>query len=151
MQIFTPMEWLKIQILLGTYCIFGVWICLSTFGQNLESESKLPIPKTYQLIGRYTSEKTVDIQNDQENMISQKFEEIKKSGTDLQTTKPPYQPKGNNASEKILDVENDHRDMISFAETHMKEVSTQRTATTRKGVCVFSAYYKAVEQSTMQF
>ena len=81
MQIFTPMEWLKIQILLGTYCIFGVWICLSTFGQNLESETKLQTPKTYQQIGKYTSEKIVDIKNDQENMISQKYEEIKISET----------------------------------------------------------------------
>ena len=81
MQIFTPMEWVKIQILLGTYCIFGIWICLSTFGQNLESKTKLPTPKIYQLIGKYTSEKIVDIQNDQENMISQKYEESKKSET----------------------------------------------------------------------
>ena len=133
------------------FTIFWFWICLFLVGQHLESKTVLRIPKPYQIIGNNTSEKTVDVQNDQENMISQKFEEIKKSGTDLQTTKPPYQPKGNNASEKILDVENDHRNMISFAETHMKEVSTQRTATTRKGVCVFSAYHKAVEQSTMQF
>ena len=81
MQIFTPMEWVKIQILLGTYCIFGIWICLSTFGQNLESKTKLPTPKNYQLIGKYTSEKIVDVQNYQENMISQKYEEIKKSET----------------------------------------------------------------------
>ena len=81
MKIFTPMEWLKIQILLGTYCIFVIWICLSNFGQNFESESKLQIPKTYQQIGKYTSEKIVHILNDQENMISQKYEEIKKSET----------------------------------------------------------------------
>ena len=35
----------------------------------------------YQLIGNNTSEKIVDVENDLDNLISQKYEEIKKSKT----------------------------------------------------------------------
>ena len=58
------------------------------------------------------------------------------AGTDLRTTKP-YQLIGNNASEKILDIENDEKNMILYAETHTKEVPTQWTGTTKKGVWGF--------------
>ena len=74
------MDWPKIYILVGTYYIF--WVCVCLFlAENLESKREWQTPKPFQLIGNNAFEKIVDIENDREIVISQKYEEIKKSKT----------------------------------------------------------------------
>ena len=82
--IFSMEPWKRYVI----FATFWFWICLFLVGQNLESKTVLRIPRPYQLIGNNTSEKIVDVENDLDNLISQKYEEIKKSKTVLQTPKP---------------------------------------------------------------
>ena len=74
------MDWPKIYILVGTYYIFWVWVCLF-LAENLESKREWQTPKPFQLIGNNAFDKIVDIENDRENVISQTYEEIKKSKT----------------------------------------------------------------------
>ena len=97
------------------FTIFWFWICLFLVGQNLESKTVLRIPKPYQLIGNNTSEKIVDVENDLDNLISQKYEEIKKSKTVLQTPKPNQliRTVNTNSSEKIVTLENGPENIIS--------------------------------------
>ena len=68
------MDWPKIYILVGTYYIFWVWVCLF-LAENLESKREWQTPKPFQIIGNNVFE------IDHEIVISQKFEEIKKSKT----------------------------------------------------------------------
>ena len=97
------------------FTIFWFWICLFLVGQNLESKTVLRIPKPYQLIGKNTSEKIVDVENDLDDLISQKYEEIKKSKTVLHTPKPDQliRTVDSNSSEKIVTLENGPENMIS--------------------------------------
>jgi iron only hydrogenase large subunit-like protein len=74
------MDWPKIYILVGTYYIFWVWVCLF-LAENLESKREWQTPKPFQLMGNNAFDKIVDIENDRENVISQTYEEIKKSKT----------------------------------------------------------------------
>ena len=98
--IFSMEPWKRYVI----FATFWFWICLFLVGQNLESKTVLRIPKPYQLIGNNTSEKIVDVENDLDNLISQKYEEIKKSKSVLQTPKPNQLIRivNSNSSEKIV-------------------------------------------------
>ena len=97
------------------FTIFWFWICLFLVGQNLESKTVLRIPKPYQLIGNNTSEKIVDVENDLDNLISQKYEEIKNSKAVLQTPKPNQliRTVNPNTSEKIVNLENGRENIKS--------------------------------------
>ena len=90
------------------FAAFWFWICLFLVGQNLESKTVLRIPRPYQLIGNNTYEKIVDVENDLDNLIRQKYEEIKKSKTVLQTTEPDQliRTLNSNSSEKIVTIHN---------------------------------------------
>ena len=94
------------------FAAFWFWICLFLVGQNLESKTVLRIPRPYQLIGNNTYEKIVDVENDLDNLIRQKYEEIKKSKTVLRTPKPNQVIRTVNTSEKIVNFENGQENII---------------------------------------
>ena len=63
------------------FTVFWLWICLILVGQHLESKRVLLTPKPFQLIENTSNitDEIADIEKFQDNVISLKYEEIKKA------------------------------------------------------------------------